>query len=86
MSESKAINTGGRAFPTHTDACEGMALRDYLAAQVLPACYADVLSAVRRGDTELRPGWQDACAGEAYQLADAMIRERAKAQAAGGAE
>lgn len=69
------INDGGPAFPTENEGqtgtsrwhFQGMSLRDYFAAKVLPALYDDSLGG---------PDWRDAVANEAYQLADAMLKAR----------
>jgi len=50
---------------------EGMSLRDYFAAQALPAVYAGHHATGLLGTTE-------AIAADAYQLADAMLAERKK--------
>lgn len=66
--------TGGPAFPNKASGCggssldsNGMTLRDYFAAQVMP----DLMSG--QG-----PDYWRICAERAYQMADAMIAERNK--------
>jgi len=65
---------GGPAFPSDgpADAISywGMSLRDYFAAQVLPAVYAHALNEGVES--------QDAIVAEAYELADAMLEQRTK--------
>lgn len=63
------INDGGPAFPRdHAHhGHNGMSLRDYFAAKVLPTIYDDSLGG---------PDWRDVIANEAYQLADAMLNAR----------
>jgi hypothetical protein len=84
--DKKIPRTGGPAFPRPASEFtlggtlpdgndpipeqDGMSLRDYFAAHVLPAVYA---ASVARGD-EL----QETIVAEAYELADAMLEERAK--------
>lgn len=62
-------NTGGPAFPSHGSmgevTHEGMTLRDYFAAHVLAAIYADYTTS-------------EVAAEFAYEYADAMLKERAK--------
>lgn len=76
MSESK-INDGGPAFPPHGDSfCfigvqTGMSLRDYFAAQIASGMAAfSGTSGVSYGPGDI--------AGRSYQVADAMLKERAK--------
>ena len=60
---------GGQLF-------HGMTLRDYFAAEVLPAVYKDYLEGARlEGWAD---GWRDGLAGEAYEMADAMLKARTK--------
>jgi len=70
-----AIKDGGPAFPQHIDGVHyaeaGMSLRDYFAAKAM------------NGICAASPGseWTDArIAQGAYELADAMLAEREKAQ------
>ena len=59
---------GGHAFPCPIN--DGMTLRDYFAAQALPAA-VDILSTA--------PGWSEyAAALQAYKLADAMLKVRSE--------
>ncbi len=69
------INDGGPAFPLDgPNAPAGMSLRDYFAAQVLPAAYEDCcIEARKRG---WQPNWKMGVAIEAYELADAMLKAR----------
>ncbi|HEY5800925.1 MAG TPA: hypothetical protein VIT92_11940 [Burkholderiaceae bacterium] len=78
----KAIETGGPAFPAEnagqsgpsTYHFEGMTLRDYFAAQALPAvirqCYADT----RSPDESQEDYFARAC----YAVSDAMLKARAQ--------
>ena len=63
------INTGGPAFPSHGSmgevTQEGMTLRDYFAAGALANTYTQ--------DDASRP---DKVAKWAYEVADAMLKER----------
>jgi hypothetical protein len=71
------INTGGPAFPVPANAFndqEGMTLRDYFAAKVLPAIYKDTCECARVEGWAL--GWPDDVAAEAYKMADAMLKAR----------
>lgn len=60
-----STNNGGPAFPVAftTTPLTGMTLRDYFAAQALPALIAD-------------GGLNSYLARDAYAIADAMLRER----------
>jgi len=78
-------NNGGPAFPVLNDGhhmlanmdagqrlAEGMSLRDYFAAKALPG----VITAIMSSECH---NWKAAdFATEAYELADAMLAERAK--------
>lgn len=58
----------------------GMTLRDYFAAQVLPAAYRDLWDDVRAGRNSSVPeDWPVGVALDAYRLADAMLAARQKA-------
>ena len=70
-------NDGGPAFPLETTASgvffeSGMSLRDYFAAAAIPECF----SLVR--ENERADGAAERIARMAYELADAMLAERAK--------
>lgn len=74
------IDNGGPAFASagldwHQD---GMSLRDYFAAQALPAIIAAYVEANGRciGSDHVRPN----CASHAYKFADAMLAERTKSR------
>jgi hypothetical protein len=75
-------NTGGAAFPFLTYNTgdnlwyqqEGMTLRDYFAAKALPAIYKDTCECARVEGWPL--DWRGEVAGEAYDLADAMLKAR----------
>ena len=53
-----------------------MTLRDYFAAQALPAAYKDYLEYLV--DSPAPPDWRVVVALDAYQMADAMIEVRSK--------
>lgn len=61
---------GGKAFPSELNAYGGMSLRDYFAAKTVTVI----------ADAALKTGkWApDLIAATAYELADAMLTERAK--------
>ncbi len=68
------MNNGGPAFPGMDYVSqdgkknpEGMTLRDYFAANILPALYADA---------RVGRDWQNYVAQEAYRMADAMLKAR----------
>jgi hypothetical protein len=77
-------NTGGPAFPgpyvNDKGGLEaiwkqgGMTLRDYFAAKALPAIYKDTCECARVEGWPL--DWRGEVAGEAYDLADAMLKAR----------
>lgn len=71
-------NDGGPAFPNKKEGERGygMSLRDYFAAEALPAVYAETCrESVISGWAE---NWKVGVALEAYQMADAMLAARAK--------
>jgi hypothetical protein len=79
---SDEINDGGPAFPVAEDhkvaadlewTC-GMSLRDYFAAQALPAMVAVVSSGTHNPTSD--GSIEDAMARDCYRLADAMLRAR----------
>ena len=62
-------DTGGSAFPMLGDnTSRGMTLRDYFAAKVMQSL---ILAAINSKDVDM-------LAKGAYEMADAMIRERSK--------
>lgn len=73
-------NTGRPAFPTHPDMPyeargEGMSLRDYFAAKAMAVILASQYEdGIYVGDIDNDS--EDVCALSAYQMADAMLRER----------
>lgn len=77
MEETKKINDGGPAFPIvwqsavtgNDEVIEGMTLRDYFAGQALPI--------IIDHDIKQSGAWDDH-ARQAYEMADAMIKERSK--------
>ena len=74
------------AFPSHNDAGrmynwieQGMTLRDYFAAKVLPAIYQDAMTEAGQGSGLLRlEDWRVGLAQDAYAMADAMLEARKK--------
>jgi hypothetical protein len=71
---------GGPAFPAHhfdmSDTEHGMTLRDYFAAKLAPAALAAIASRQHQADQdETVP---ESIARIAYNVADAMLKERAK--------
>lgn len=67
------------AFPNLGDGerYDGLTLRDYLAAKVLPECYRQ--SALIMDKQNLWPeDWCHGIAHDAYRVADAMLAERSK--------
>lgn len=71
---------GGSALPfneknddgTHYSSWPGMSLRDYFAATAWPALYA---ASSRAGELSYE-GWREHLAGEAYRMADDMLKAR----------
>ena len=82
---SKAINTGGPAFPQAEDypGCEGMSLRDHYAGQAMAGMLANPGGPIQANSSS---GWSfvncraHEVAEMAYQMADDMIRARSKEQ------
>jgi hypothetical protein len=81
----KNTNTGGSAFPTpaHNLQNDGMTLRDYFAAKVLPSLYLDYVNEQRMEGERIKigsphdPGVSAEClARECYAIADAMLAAR----------
>lgn len=71
-----ADKSGGRAFPTHDNAFDGMSLRDWFAGQalIMAGCYLVNDDGKQFGNIATA----QEIAVNAYRLADAMIAERAK--------
>lgn len=71
--------TGGPAFP-HGDPTNGgdlgMTLRDYFAAAVMPSVYTQYWEGVSSMQYKCEYGWQEGIAGDAYAMADAMLKAR----------
>ena len=62
-----------KAFPVYGNE-QGMDLRDYFAAKVMPTLIANFLS---KDLDEVDPmGWVDGLATDAYAMADAMLKAR----------
>lgn len=77
-----AKNTGGNAFPVPGDqpdeSFNGMSLRDYFAAKAMHAVIESQLHDGGDVPEENIPRFLEITAGYAYQMADAMLAERAK--------
>ena len=74
-------DTGGLAFPCDSKRyeSEGMTLRDYFAAKVMPAIYKDFWDDVRCDRYScVTEDWQMGLAIDAYSMADAMLEARKK--------
>ena len=76
-------DTGGPAFPfvepsNECNVATGMTLRDYFAAQVLPAIYEEHFNGIRNKEYQLDPDWKLGLALDAYEMADAMMEARKK--------
>jgi len=77
-------NNGGPAFPspishnpmTYSVTHPGMSLRDHFAGLALPAVLNNAF--VQFANSHWPVDWRDGVAKSAYQLADAMLREREK--------
>lgn len=71
-------NNGGSAFPDFKQT--GMSLRDYFAAQALAGIMSNAigLGTLAKEAREDNVSYADAIANSVYELADAMIAERAK--------
>ena len=79
-----AKNDGGPAFPTFTgesrDNAAGMSLRDYFAAQALEGwlAFGTPQRILEHASAETVKSTDEMIVARCYQLADAMIAERAK--------
>lgn len=75
---STGIKVGEPAFPRNYnyDGHNGMTLRDYFAAKVLPAIY-ELTDADFQKNGCPDPSWRYGVALDAYMMADAMLRARA---------
>ena len=60
----------------YTRQLHGMTLRDYFAGKVLPAIYADCMAEIEKYGIHRQSEWLDNVAKDAYQIADAMLKER----------
>jgi len=67
-----STETGGQAFPAHFESHDGMNLRDYFAAKAMQGLFASDTS-----DWNQEGEW-DERARTAYEMADAMLKERGK--------
>jgi hypothetical protein len=85
------IETGGPAFPADPfiasnpenasvakRIAEGMTLRDYFAAKVVPEVYASAIKTAEctGGEIYFRENWRLDLACEAFKMADAMLEAR----------
>lgn len=71
------MNTGGPAFPVQdasTWQAHGMTLRDYFAIKALQSLMQNFLS----NDLDMNDpeGWMEGLAGDAYLMADEMLKAR----------
>ena len=67
--------TGGPAFPYEFGSCnEGMTLRDYFAAEALPAIYKDYCEDARLSGWD--DNWRYVVAEDAYEMAANMLKVR----------
>lgn len=72
---------GGAAFPVASPGGsfnEGMTLRDYFAAQAMGALVSGSYVAVAEAAAKKKTCVESYLSGAAYEIADAMIEERAK--------
>lgn len=79
-------NNGGPAFPIPLNEgqswqsmapCDGMTLRDYFAAKVLPSVYSSAMADASEGSGLFSdPGWRIGLAMDAYAMANAMLIAR----------
>jgi len=77
-----ARKDGGPAFPSTTNEDfvsgeDGMSLRDYFAAKLLPTIYR-MMNKIWRDENEPPPFPGDDIARICYEMADAMLEEREK--------
>ena len=70
------LNDGGGAFPRNVDGhyFMGMTLRDYFAAKALQSLMQNFLA--NKLDLKDPMNWMDGLAGDAYSMADAMLKAR----------
>ncbi len=77
--ESDISTTGGPTFPLHPVCMkgqEGMTLRDYFAAKALQSMLAAYpCQAISQEDGGIQADYE-AVAGDAYEIADAMLKAR----------
>ena len=72
-------DTGGPAFPNEGfngwgEPFEGMTLRDYFASKAMQSLMQNFLA--KDWDLKDPMGWMDGLAGDAYSMADAMLKAR----------
>jgi hypothetical protein len=82
-----AVNTGGPAFPRAAGdyngtklgngSQSGMTLRDYFAAEAMPAVYVSAMREAEQGSGLFQDDqWRLGLALDAYAMADAMLKAR----------
>ena len=74
---SKSQDEGGPAFPNPSASCSGMSLRDWFAGHAL-AGLITIDPQQLEGAFDEEGFYEAVCAKAAYNLADAMLAERAK--------
>ncbi|QAZ45910.1 hypothetical protein [Mesorhizobium sp. Pch-S] len=75
---AEITSEGGPAFPVSIpgfgdNGWQGMTLRDWFAGQIIPAAITACQS-----DRHTKSTYKAHCAEQAYRMADALLRERAK--------
>jgi len=73
---SPVIGANGDLLRPVDIGCQGMTLRDYFAAKILPSISIEYANAVRAGECEVDQSWRMELAMDAYKMADAMIAAR----------
>lgn len=89
-----SVNNGGPAFPRaasvdqrqgtmpegdlFVEEQDGISVRDYFAAQIIPSVYEEYWRTVRAGESFPEADWKRGIAGDAYAIADAMLQAREK--------
>lgn len=77
MSECKCIDDGGPAFPTPAGGFQGkLTVRDYLAAKAMQGMLANTDD--NDAFQHTRGNFAAALAANAYEFADAMLKERSQ--------
>ena len=66
----------GPLIPGASQQFAGMTLRDYFAAKALPSVYQEFWNDANEGKFFVDDTWPEGVAGDAYRIADAMIKVR----------